>query len=54
MNTEEVKLRTTTRQFSYEKHAREIDLINDKESLRNLAKTYMKLYMKQQEVISKI
>jgi DNA polymerase IIIc chi subunit len=54
MKPEEVELRTTTRQFSYEKLARAVDLIDDKEVLKNLAKTYIKLYMKQQEVISKI
>lgn len=54
MNPEEINLTTTSRQFSYEKHARAIDLIEDPNLLRELTKTYLKLYMKQQEVIGRI
>jgi len=54
MKPEDITLETTARQFSYEKHARAIDLIENPELLRELAKAYVKLYMKQQEVIGKI
>ena len=54
MKPEDITLGTTTRQFSYEKHARAIDLIEDPKVLRELAKAYVKLYMKQQEVIGRI
>jgi len=38
--------------FEYEKLSRDIDSIGDIEKLRNIAKSYIKLYMKQQEVVS--
>jgi hypothetical protein len=39
--------------FEYEKHSRFIDQL-DIEELRNFAKVYCKLYLKQQEVISSL
>lgn len=54
MKPEDIELSSTTRQFSYEKYSRDIDAIEDVEVLRNLAKTYVKLYMKQQEVLKKL
>ena len=54
MKPEEISLETTTRMFSYEKFSREIESIDNIDVLRDLAKSYVKLYMKQQEVIGKI
>jgi hypothetical protein len=41
-----------TKLFEYEKLSRDIDSIDDIETLRNLAKSYIKLYLKQQEVVA--
>lgn len=52
MNPDEIALETTSRQFSYEKMSRELDKL-DTEELREMCKCYMKLYLKQQEVLMK-
>jgi hypothetical protein len=39
--------------FEYEKLSRDIDSVDDIEVLKNYAKSYIKLYLKQQEVVSK-
>lgn len=48
MNPEQIN-----KMFEYEKLARSIDSIEDNETLKNNAKSYIKLYLKQQEVVSK-
>lgn len=53
MNPEEITLETMNKLFEYEKHSRNIDLLNEDE-LKKFAKLYCKLYLKQQEVISSI
>jgi hypothetical protein len=40
--------------FAYTRMANEIDTINEVEMLKNVAKSYVKLYFKQQEVIGKL
>ena len=40
--------------FEYEKLSRDIDNIDDIVSLKNLAKSYIKLYLYQQEVLSNL
>ena len=54
MDPNEIQLETMTKSFEYEKLSRDIDSIYDIETLRNLAKSYIKLYYKQQEVVSKL
>ena len=54
MKPEEINLQTTRKLFAYEKMSREIDAINDINTLKDVAKSYAKLYMKQQEVILKL
>jgi hypothetical protein len=54
MNPNEIQLETMNKLFEYEKLSRDIDSIDDIEALRNLAKSYIKLYYKQQEVVSKL
>lgn len=54
MNPNEILLENIDRLFQYEKLSRNIDSIIDLEDLRNLSKLYLKLYLKQQEVISKL
>jgi len=52
MNPDEIALETTSRQFSYEKMSRELDNLSFEE-LKDMCKCYMKLYLKQQEVLIK-
>ena len=54
MNPNEVTLENLTKNFEYVKFSNQIDVINDIEDLRNLAKCYFKLYLKQQEVLGKL
>ena len=54
MNPNDIELETMNKSFAYEKMARDIDEIGDMEVLRSVAKCYMKLYFKQQEVVTKI
>jgi hypothetical protein len=51
MNPDEVTLENLTKNFEYAKFSNQIDTINNIEDLRNLAKCYFKLYLKQQEVL---
>ena len=52
MNPEIIELKNLTKSFEYFKVSNEIDSIDDIEDLRNIAKCYFKLYLKQQEVVS--
>lgn len=51
MNPDEVKLETISKLFEYEKISRELDNCTNIDLMRNLCKCYVKLYMKQQEVV---
>ena len=51
MNPDEVTLENLNKNFEYVKFSNQIDTINDIEDLRNLAKCYFILYLKQQEVL---
>jgi hypothetical protein len=53
MDPTEIELETIDKLFEYEKHSRLIDSLNFNE-LKNFAKLYCKLYLKQQEVIKNI
>jgi hypothetical protein len=53
MDPDEIVLETMSKSFEYEKHSRFIDELNGHE-LRNFAKVFCKMYLKQQEVLSKI
>ena len=52
MNPDTIELSNLTKSFEYVKSSNQIDSINDIEDLRNLAKCYFKLYLKQQEIVS--
>jgi hypothetical protein len=54
MNPNKIILEDFNKMFEYERISRDIDSIDDLEALRNLSKSYAKLYLKQQEVISKL
>lgn len=51
MNPNEIELENISKLFEYEKIAREIDTCENSDQLKNIAKSYLKLYFKQQEVI---
>ena len=52
MNPSEIKLSTPSKLFAYEQYSRDIDKIEDIEQLRNVAKSHVRLYLKQQEVLA--
>jgi len=52
MDPNDIVLGDWTKSFEYIKACKELDKIEDVEDLRNISKAYMKLYMKQQEVLS--
>lgn len=54
MNPNEITLENINKLFAYEKIARDIDSIDDIKLLKIFAKSYVKLYLKQQEVLSEI
>lgn len=54
MNPDDIELENINKLFEYEKIIRDIDSITDIEILRKFTKSYVKLYLKQQEVLSKI
>jgi hypothetical protein len=53
MDPNSIELENINKLFEYEKIARDIDSINDIEIVKNFAKAYVRLYLKQQEVIAK-
>jgi len=53
MNPDDISLEDMNKMFEYEKLSRDIDSVDDVEILKNYAKSYIKLYLKQQEVVSK-
>lgn len=54
MKPETITLNNISKSFEYEKISRDIDSIDDIKEIRELAKCYVKLYLKQQEVIMEI
>ena len=54
MDPNSITLDNINKMFEYEKLSRDIDSIDDLETLKNFAKSYIKLYLKQQEVVSKL
>ena len=54
MNPDDIKLESMGKSFEYEKVAREIDNIDDVKMLRKVAKSYVKLFLKQKETINAI
>lgn len=54
MDPDKITLENISKMFEYEKLSRDLDSIGDVKILRDYAKCYIKLYLKQQEVISKI
>lgn len=52
MNPDDLELETISKLFEYEKISRELDTCTNIDLMRNLCKCYVKLYMKQEEVIA--
>ena len=50
----EISLDTVAKMFEFEKQARQIDECNDIDELKSMLKASMKLFLKQQEVVSKL
>jgi hypothetical protein len=53
MDPDKIILEDMNKMFEYEKLSRDIDSIDDIEVLKDYTKSYIKLYLKQQEVVSK-
>jgi DNA-directed RNA polymerase specialized sigma subunit len=54
MNPDEIEIENLTKSFEYFKVSSEIDNIHDIELVKNIAKCYFKLYLKQQEIVSSL
>jgi hypothetical protein len=54
MDPNSITLESINKLFEYEEITRDIDSIDDIEIIKNFAKSYVKLYLKQQEVVSKL
>ena len=50
MHPDKIVLDNMNKLFEYEKLSRDIDSINDIETLKNMSKSYIKLYLKQQDL----
>jgi hypothetical protein len=54
MDPNKISLENISKMFEYEKLSRDIDSIEDIDIVKDFAKSYIKLYLKQQEVVSKL
>jgi len=54
MDPDKIELENLSKSFEYFKYSSEIDSIDNIDELRNIAKSYFKLYLKQQEVIASL
>ena len=52
MDPDQITLENLSKSFEYTKLAKEIDSCDDRDILKDIAKSYAKLYLKQQEVVS--
>lgn len=54
MDPDKIELENLSKSFEYFKVAAEIDNIDNLDDVKNIAKCYFKLYLKQQEVVSQL
>ena len=54
MNPDDLIIDDLSKSFEYARACIEIDAIDDIQSLRNISKAYMKLYLKQQEIVTQM
>lgn len=52
MDPNSIELSNLTKSFEYTKFSNEIDLIDNIDDIKIIAKSYFKLYLKQQEVVA--
>ena len=51
MDPDQIKLNNLSKSFEYTKISKDIDSCDDRDILKSIAKSYAKLYLKQQEVV---
>tara|TARA_B100002019_G_scaffold41702_1_gene34884 strand:+ start:1614 stop:1796 length:183 start_codon:yes stop_codon:yes gene_type:complete len=54
MDPDQIELNNLSKSFAYQQIASDIDNCNDRDMLKNIAKSFCKLYYKQQETMSVI
>ena len=54
MDPDSIELENLSKSFEYVKISSEIDNCEDRDTLRLIAKAYVKLYLKQQEVVASL
>ena len=54
MNPNDIQLTSVAKSFEYEKLAREVDTIDDIRVVKEMLKSYIKLYLKQKETFTSI
>tara|TARA_B100000902_G_scaffold356490_1_gene370201 strand:+ start:127 stop:309 length:183 start_codon:yes stop_codon:yes gene_type:complete len=54
MDPNDIELKNLSKSFAYQQIATDIDNCNDRDELKNIAKSFAKLYYKQQETMSVI
>lgn len=54
MDPDDIKLETLEKIFKYEKLSREIENCNNIEKLKDISKSFVKLYLKQEETIANV
>ena len=54
MDPDSIELTNLSKSFAYQKIATDIDKCDDRDMLKNIAKSFAKLYYKQQETMSVI
>ena len=52
MDPDSIELKKFVKEFAYQQIAKDIDNCDDRDMLKNIAKSFAKLYYKQQETIS--
>jgi len=52
MNPDQIEIKNLSKNFAYTQVATEIDSCDDRDILKNIAKSFCKLYYKQQETLS--
>ena len=52
MDPDQIELKNLSKSFAYQHIASDIDNCDDRDMLKNIAKSFAKLYYKQQETIS--
>lgn len=54
MDPSQIELNTMSKMFEYEKISREIDACDDISTMKNIAKSFVKLYFSQEEMMSNL